>query len=259
MPPSSGAIMQPIPENSAYERESTVESSASSWSYDFEAPTSDDPNPGETFMDKLVTSSFSNKGTRIDQPMYPLAPITREIFIWTSPATGFQHGNVRYSPEAKQLYPAASTNSLDDGLGLDPFLRGYEMLNNDDLSYSDDGTLDSYGSMMDMTGRMIMFDTPTLADAPWGYQYAPLPIYRALPQVLFLPRCTLGPFKRLGTRQMLEPRNRLWDMDRLKPMGKDHRQVTAWMSPNGSSEYDLPGPSSNERYDVDDREQYRYG
>ncbi|KAK0224707.1 hypothetical protein EDD85DRAFT_1027812 [Armillaria nabsnona] len=186
VPPSSGAIMQPIPQNSAYKRETIVDSSASSWSYDFGAPTNDDPNPGETFLDKLVASSFSNKGTRFDQPMYSLAPTTKEIFIWTSPATGFQHGNVRYSPEAKQLYPAASTNSLDDGLGLDPFLGGYGMLNDDDLSYSDDGTIDSYGSMTDTAGRMIMFDTPTLADARWGYQYAPLPIYPALPQA-FVP------------------------------------------------------------------------
>ncbi|SJL13615.1 uncharacterized protein ARMOST_17061 [Armillaria ostoyae] len=162
MPPSSGAIMQPIPKNSAYKRETTVDSSASSWSNDFEVPTNDDPNPGETFMDKLVASSFSNQGARSGRPI-PLAPTTKEIFIWTFPATSFQHGNVRSAPEAKQLYPAASTNSLDDGLGLDPFLG------------------DSYASMTDTTGRMIMFDTPTLADAPWGYQYAPLPIYRALP------------------------------------------------------------------------------
>ncbi len=40
---------------------------------------------------------------------------------------GIQHGNVRYSPEAKQLYPAARTNSLDDDLlGPDPFLGGIE-------------------------------------------------------------------------------------------------------------------------------------
>ncbi len=200
VPPSSGAIMQPIPQNSgAYKRETIVDSSASSWSYDFGAPTSDDPNPGETFLDKLVASSFSNKGTRFDQPMYPLAPTTKEIFIWTSPATGFQHGNVRYSPEAKQLYPAASTNSLDDGLGLDPFLGGYGMLNDDDLSYSDDGTIDSYGSMTDTTGRMIMFDTPTLADAPWGTSTPLCPSTRLFPRHSFLPRCTLGPLKRLGT------------------------------------------------------------
>ncbi len=53
---------------------------------------------------------------------------------------GIQHGNVRYSPEAKQLYPAARTNSLDDDLlGPDPFL---------------------YGSMADATGRTITFDAP---------------------------------------------------------------------------------------------------
>ncbi|PBK93656.1 hypothetical protein ARMGADRAFT_1165100 [Armillaria gallica] len=77
----------PIPQNSAYKRETIVDSSASSWSYDFGAPTSDDPNPDETFLDKFVASSFSNKGARFDQPMYPLAPTTKEIFIWTSPAT----------------------------------------------------------------------------------------------------------------------------------------------------------------------------
>ncbi|PBK76252.1 hypothetical protein ARMSODRAFT_1011517 [Armillaria solidipes] len=161
-PPSRGTV-QPIPKNSAYERESIVESSASGWSHDFEASTVDDPKSGETFSDPLVASSFSNKGAPFSRPMSPLAPTTNENCLWMSPATGFQHGGVRCSSEAKQLYPAASTNSLDDDLlGPDPFLGGYRALGDNDLSYSDDGTIDSYGSMADARGRTITFGAPIL-------------------------------------------------------------------------------------------------
>ncbi|KAK0434804.1 hypothetical protein EV421DRAFT_2022822 [Armillaria borealis] len=242
VPPSSGAIMQPVPENSAYERETTVESSASSWSNCFEVPTNDVPNPGETFMDKLVASSFSNKGARFDQPMSPLAPTTKGNFIWTSPATGFQHGNVRYSPEAKQLYPAASTNFLDD---VSASIRSWEV-----VEYS-------YGSMTDTTGRMIMFDTPTLADAPWGYQYAPLPIYRALPQA-FVPAAVYpGSVQASWNGSNVGASTQTMGYGSIEAYRR--RSSTAWTSSNGSPECDLPGPWSNETHDVDDQEQYRYG
>ncbi|KAK0434800.1 hypothetical protein EV421DRAFT_2022818 [Armillaria borealis] len=116
-----------------------------------------------------------SSGARFNRPMTPPAPTTEGKFLWTSPATGFQRGN---------LYSAASTDSLDDGLlGPDLFLGSCQALGDDDLigafSYSDDvsySAMDSYGSMTDAAGRTITFDAPTPANAPFGYQYAPLPI-----------------------------------------------------------------------------------
>ncbi len=45
-------------------------------------------------------------------------------YFWTSPGTGFKHGDPCYSPEAKQLFPAASAGPLDEGLGDIPSLGG---------------------------------------------------------------------------------------------------------------------------------------
>ncbi len=44
-------------------------------------------------------------------------------YFWTSPGTGFKHGDPCYSPEAKQLFPAASAGPLDEGLGDIPSLE----------------------------------------------------------------------------------------------------------------------------------------
>ncbi|PBK93661.1 hypothetical protein ARMGADRAFT_1079952 [Armillaria gallica] len=74
-PPSRGTV-QPIPKNSAYKREFTVESSASGWKHNFEASAIDDTNSGETSSDRFVASSFSNKGAPFNRPMSPLAPTT---------------------------------------------------------------------------------------------------------------------------------------------------------------------------------------
>ncbi|KAK0185128.1 hypothetical protein F5146DRAFT_1005747 [Armillaria mellea] len=176
--PLRGTV-QLIPKNSTYERETIVEPSASSWSHYCEPSARDDPNPG----DGLIASSFPNKGTGFNRAMSGWYPQPTKI-VFECPPLRYR---LRCSSEAKQLYPTTSTNSLDDGfVDPDPFLGGYRASGHDALigtfPDSSNGTIYSYGSMADTVERTITFNTPTQpTNAPFGHQYAPLPINPAPP------------------------------------------------------------------------------
>ncbi|KAK0209180.1 hypothetical protein DFS33DRAFT_1308132 [Desarmillaria ectypa] len=152
-----------------YESEPTADPSPSSWPYDFDTP-SNGPNPGETFTNQTIASTFINGVTPFDGPAQ-VAPRDDEDLFWTSSATGFQHGDPRYSPEAKQLFPAAGAGPLDDGLGSIPSLRGnmegfgLPFINTDPL-----------GLMADAMAGMNAFNRLVPADAPAGPCYEELPI-----------------------------------------------------------------------------------
>ncbi|KAK0209186.1 hypothetical protein DFS33DRAFT_515045 [Desarmillaria ectypa] len=216
-------------------------------------------------MDRLITSSFTNEGTGFDRPVTPWAPRTEGNFLWTSPATGFQHGNMRYSPEAKQLYPAASAGSLlDDGLGSVPFLEGYPTPGDDDfigaVPYSDVGNAGSFGSMTDAMENTITFDAPAPAHAPFGYQYARLPINPAPPR-LYVPAVmypgSYQPSSSNVSNIRMSQRDMGYGSIEAYGQGPPISDVSAWTSSNGSSEY-MPGPSRSRMYYVDDQGQYRY-
>ncbi|KAK0466004.1 uncharacterized protein EV420DRAFT_1636574 [Desarmillaria tabescens] len=264
--PPSGDIVQPIPDGSSYERETTAESSGSSSSYDFEAPTGGGLNPGETFMDRFIASSFPNEGAGFNRPMTPQAPETERNILWTSPTTGFQHGNVCYSPEAKQLYPAASTGSLlDDGLDFIPFLEGHPTPGDDGLidavPYPDAGNAGSLGSTPDAMGNTITFNAPAPAHAPFGYQYTLPPINPAPPR-LYVPAMMYPGSHQPSSSDVsnigMSQQDIVYGSIHTYGQGPPIPDASTRTSSNGYSEY-VPGPSRSRMYYVDDQGQYRYG
>ncbi len=93
------------------------------------------PLPSSASSSRDLNAPVDGTKTLTDKPIVsPEAPIdgqaqdvTRDldvVYFWTSPRTGFKHGNLSYSPEAKQLFPAASAGPLDEGLGDIPSLGG---------------------------------------------------------------------------------------------------------------------------------------
>ncbi|PBK93666.1 hypothetical protein ARMGADRAFT_1079958 [Armillaria gallica] len=106
-----------IPSGTPYESEPTV-----------------DPSPSSA-LSPHDNSLVDGTKTLTDKPIVsPEAPfdgqaqvVTRDEdveYFWTSPRTGFKHGDPCYSPEAKQLFPAASAGPLDEGHGDIPSLGG---------------------------------------------------------------------------------------------------------------------------------------
>ncbi|KAK0466008.1 uncharacterized protein EV420DRAFT_1509285 [Desarmillaria tabescens] len=156
------------------ENEPTVDPSPSPWTNDFDTPANSSTH-GEMFMDRSTASASSNGVTPFDGPTQ-VTPRKEEIFFWTSPAPGFQRGDPRYSPEAKQLYPAASAGPLDDGLDsisplggkLEEFGTGTgPFINTDPLRL-----------MADAMEGMNALNRLVPAEAPAGPRFKELPIDR---------------------------------------------------------------------------------
>ncbi|KAK0465998.1 uncharacterized protein EV420DRAFT_805677 [Desarmillaria tabescens] len=154
------------------ENEPTVDPLPSSWPYNFDTP-ANDPTPDEAFMDRSTASASSNGVTPSDGPTQ-VTPRDEDNFFWTSPAPGFQHGDLRYSPEAKQLYPAANAGPLDDGLNSIPppgrKLEGFGIgtgpfINTDPLRL-----------MTDAMAGMNALNRLVPAEAPVGLCFEELPI-----------------------------------------------------------------------------------
>ncbi|KAK0224705.1 hypothetical protein EDD85DRAFT_1027810 [Armillaria nabsnona] len=93
------------------------------------------PLPSSASSSRDLSATVDGMKTLTDNSIVsPEAPIegqaqdvTRDEdveYFWTSPGTGFKHGDPCYSPEAKQLFPAASAGPLDEGLGDIPSLGG---------------------------------------------------------------------------------------------------------------------------------------
>ncbi|KAK0185130.1 hypothetical protein F5146DRAFT_1228075 [Armillaria mellea] len=91
------------------------------------------PPPSSGSLSHDLNAPVDATNILTDEPIVsPAAPIdgqahvvTRDEdveFVWTSPGTGSKHGDPCYSPKAKQLFPAASSGTLHEGLDDIPSL-----------------------------------------------------------------------------------------------------------------------------------------
>ncbi|KAG7451920.1 uncharacterized protein BT62DRAFT_271350 [Guyanagaster necrorhizus] len=158
IPPCGDSISNGTP----FEIEPTADPSPSSWLNHVNAP-ADGTDPSGTFVDSGASP--------FDGPSR-VTPGNEDDYFWTSPETGFQHGNTRYSPEAKQLYPAASAGpSLDDDEIVPiPSLGGN--LEEVGISLVPLINSDPFGLIADAMASMNAFNMLVPAEAPTGPYYA---------------------------------------------------------------------------------------
>ncbi len=135
------------------------------------------PLPSSASSSRDLNAPVDGTKTLTDKPIVsPVAPIdgqaqdvTRDEdveYFWTSPGTGFKHGDPCYSPEAKQLFPAASAGPLDEGLGDIPSLGGaLDGVDTGEIPVVNTGPL---GLMDDAMAAMNAVNMLVTAEAPSG-------------------------------------------------------------------------------------------
>ncbi|KAK0434802.1 hypothetical protein EV421DRAFT_1276503 [Armillaria borealis] len=160
-----------ISNETPYENESPVNpppssaSSSSSSSHDLNVPV----DGTKTLTDKSIVSPAAP----FDGQAQVVARNEDVEFFWTSPGTGFKHGDLCYSPEAKQLFPAASAGPLDEGLGDIPSLGGaLDGVDTGEVPVINTGPL---GLMEDAMAAMNAINMLVLAEAPSGSYHGTAP------------------------------------------------------------------------------------
>ncbi|PBK93658.1 hypothetical protein ARMGADRAFT_1165102 [Armillaria gallica] len=135
------------------------------------------PLPPSASSSRDLNAPVDGTKTLTDKPIVsPAAPIDGQAqdvtrnedieYFWTSPGTGFKHGDPCYSPEAKQLFPAASAGPLDEGLGDIPSLGG--ALNGVDTGEVPVINTGPLGLMDDAMAAMNTVNMLVSAEAPSG-------------------------------------------------------------------------------------------